>query len=53
MMVSHKTFRLLIPLLIFCGLQQAFVFSDFNLVGDRLIITFALIQEHNHTRYWL
>ncbi|KAL3847529.1 hypothetical protein ACJMK2_018434 [Sinanodonta woodiana] len=30
MLVSHKSFRLLIPLLIFNGLQQGFVFADFN-----------------------
>ncbi|XP_067670327.1 protein unc-93 homolog A-like [Haliotis asinina] len=29
-MVTHKTFRLLIPLLIFTGLQQGFMYSDFN-----------------------
>ncbi|KAK3095705.1 hypothetical protein FSP39_017862 [Pinctada imbricata] len=30
LMCSHKTFRLLIPLLIFSGVQQGFMFSDFN-----------------------
>ncbi|WAR27579.1 UN93A-like protein [Mya arenaria] len=30
MMITHKTFRLLVPLLVFCGLQQAFVFADFT-----------------------
>ncbi|XP_062620059.1 protein unc-93 homolog A-like [Saccostrea cucullata] len=31
LLVGHKTFRLLIPLLIFSGLQQGFVFADFNM----------------------
>ncbi|KAK3576536.1 hypothetical protein CHS0354_018042 [Potamilus streckersoni] len=30
MLLSNKSFRLLIPLLIFNGLQQGFVFADFN-----------------------
>lgn len=30
LMFSHKTFRLLIPLLIFTGLQQGFIYADFN-----------------------
>ncbi|CAI9736142.1 Hypothetical predicted protein [Octopus vulgaris] len=30
LMFSHKTFRLLIPLLVFTGLQQGFIYADFN-----------------------
>ncbi|KAJ8309816.1 hypothetical protein KUTeg_011681 [Tegillarca granosa] len=30
LLTTHKTFRLLIPLLIFSGLQQGFMFADFN-----------------------
>ncbi|KAK7090836.1 hypothetical protein V1264_010586 [Littorina saxatilis] len=30
-LVHHKTFRLLTPLMVFSGLQQGFMFSDYNL----------------------
>jgi len=49
MMLSHKTFRLLIPLLIFSGLQQAFVFSDFNQV--RRSISEMLRHSYIHSSF--
>lgn len=35
-LVQHRTYRLLIPLLIFSGLQQGFMYTDYNLVGRHL-----------------
>ncbi|XP_069104448.1 protein unc-93 homolog A-like [Argopecten irradians] len=42
LLVSHKTFRLLIPLLIFSGLQQGFIFADFT----KSYVTCALGEEY-------
>ncbi|XP_060071229.1 protein unc-93 homolog A-like [Ylistrum balloti] len=39
LLISHKTFPLLIPLLIFSGLQQGFIFADFT----KWFFSFALI----------
>ncbi|ESP03275.1 hypothetical protein LOTGIDRAFT_92528, partial [Lottia gigantea] len=41
-MINHKTFRMLIPLLIFNGVQQGFIFSDFN----HYFVTCALGVEY-------
>ncbi|XP_052104182.1 protein unc-93 homolog A-like [Mytilus californianus] len=42
LLTTHKTFRLLIPLLIFSGLQQGFVFADFN----QAYVTCALGEKY-------
>ena len=38
-LVKHKTYRLLIPLLIFNGFEQGFVYADYNKVCFYSIFT--------------
>ena len=53
---GNKTFRLLVPLLIFTGLQQGFMFADFNQVNTHTpvntctqLYTPAHTYIHKHT----
>ncbi|KAL8598826.1 hypothetical protein ACOMHN_015405 [Nucella lapillus] len=45
-LVQHRTFRLLSPLMVFSGLQQGFMFTDYNLVRPATGGTFVLGAEY-------
>lgn len=36
-LVKHKTYRLLVPLLIFNGFEQGFIYADYTKVNERLM----------------
>ena len=42
-MFTHKTFRLLIPLLVFNGFEQAFMYADYNKVKTFFITPYECL----------
>ena len=54
-LVKHKTFRLLIPLMIFNGFEQGFVYADFNKVTAkwRYITETEMFSFWRNFHHWL
>ena len=51
-LVKHKTYRLLIPLLIFNGFEQGFVYADYNKVCFSLFSLFCVSNKNTRFNLW-
>ena len=48
-LVTHKTYRLLVPLLIFNGFEQGFVYADYNKVCTMNVVL-AIVLSYSQQK---